>query len=68
MVLGIYGSGGCGREAKNVADILNIWEEIVFIDDTVDPGIFKGIKRIPFKMFCQLYDKKYRSVNCIGRT
>jgi sugar O-acyltransferase (sialic acid O-acetyltransferase NeuD family) len=55
MVLGIYGSGGAGRSAKEIADLQNIWSEIVFIDDTVDAGIFKGIQRMPFEQFKEKY-------------
>ena len=43
MVLGIYGSGGAGKEVKDIAEMLNKWSEIVFIDDTVDCDFFKGI-------------------------
>ncbi|GFI07871.1 UDP-N-acetylbacillosamine N-acetyltransferase [Lachnospiraceae bacterium] len=62
MVLGIYGSGGCGREARDVADILNHWEEIVYIDDTVETGTFKGLRRMPFELFCQTYKKENAEV------
>ncbi len=62
MILGIYGSGGSGREARDVADILNNWEEIIFIDDTVEEGIFKGLKRMPFEIFCQTYEKENAEV------
>ena len=56
MVLGIYGAGGCGKEIKDIAEVLDVWEEIVFIDDTVEAGIYRNIKRIPFEIFCQNYD------------
>lgn len=55
MVLGIYGSGGAGREVKEIAEILNKWDEIIFIDDTVPSDRFKGIKRMPFSEFEQNY-------------
>lgn len=55
MVLGIYGSGGAGREVKEIAEILNKWDEIIFIDDTVPSDQFKGIKRMPFSEFAQNY-------------
>lgn len=51
MVLGIYGSGGAGRETKEIASLQGIWDEIVFIDDTVSAGSFKRIKRMPFEEF-----------------
>ncbi|MEY8430305.1 acetyltransferase [Lachnospiraceae bacterium 48-42] len=62
MVLGIYGSGGCGREAKELADIMGLWKEIVFIDDTVETGNFKGIKRMSFEVFCQSFSKENTEV------
>lgn len=51
MVLGIYGSGGAGKEVKEIAEELGQWDEIVFIDDAVQPDIFKGIRRMPFDAF-----------------
>lgn len=51
MVLGIYGSGGAGREVKEIAVELQKWTEVVFIDDTVPADIFKGIRRMPFDEF-----------------
>lgn len=58
MTLGIYGSGGSGREVKEIADLLRNWEEMVFIDDTVKAGVYQGIRRMPFEFFCQIYDKE----------
>lgn len=58
MVLGIYGSGGVGREVRDIAERNGKWNEIVFIDDTVNKGIFEGIKRIPFEDFCVTYTLK----------
>ncbi|MCI8416933.1 MAG: acetyltransferase [Lachnospiraceae bacterium] len=57
MILGIYGSGGSGCEVREIAEQQNIWEKIVFIDDMVEVGVFKGIERMPFKSFVQIYDK-----------
>lgn len=51
MVLGIYGSGGAGKEVKEIAEELGQWDELVFIDDTVPPDVFKGIRRMPFDVF-----------------
>lgn len=56
MVLGIYGSGGCGREVKDLAEVNGLWEELVFIDDINESGIFEGIQRMPFASFCESYD------------
>lgn len=51
MVLGIYGSGGTGREVKEIALESNQWDEVFFIDDTVPADIFKGVRRMPFTEF-----------------
>lgn len=55
MVLGIYGSGGLGRNIKEIAEMLGKWDKLVFIDDTVEPGFFKGIDRMSFDIFCNQY-------------
>ena len=62
MILGIYGSGGAGRNVKEIADIIGAWEKTVFIDDTVEEGIFKGISRLPFQYFEQKYSKETAEV------
>lgn len=51
MILGIYGSGGAGRETKEIAIELNQWHEVIFIDDNVDNDIFHGIRRMSFTEF-----------------
>lgn len=51
MILGIYGSGGAGREVKEIAEELQRWDEIIFIDDTVPSDVFKNIRRMPFSEF-----------------
>lgn len=53
--LGIYGSGGAGRGAKEIADLQDLWGEIVFIDDTVPADTFKGVRRMPFEQFQREY-------------
>ena len=55
MILGIYGSGGAGREVKDIAEELDKWDEIVFIDDTVEADIYQGISREPFSIFKEKY-------------
>ena len=55
MVLGIYGSGGFGREVKEIAETCDSWGELIFIDDTVEEGMFQGIKRVPLELFCNRY-------------
>lgn len=51
MKLGIYGAGGAGREVKEIAESLNLWDEIVFIDDFQEVGVFKNIPIMPFSEF-----------------
>jgi sugar O-acyltransferase (sialic acid O-acetyltransferase NeuD family) len=50
MILGIYGSGGLGREIYDIAVRRNAeyprWETIIFIDDIADEGDYYGTKRI----------------------
>lgn len=55
MVLGIYGSGGMGRETLDTAQLINRWDEIIFIDDTVETDIYKGIRRMPYIDFKKLF-------------
>ncbi len=55
MFLGIYGSGGSGREVKDMADMLGRWEQVVFIDDMMECGLYRGTKRMPFEDFCRNY-------------
>ncbi len=55
MILGIYGSGGEGREVKESAEAVSAWTEIIFIDDTVETGEFQGCKRMPFSAFQAKY-------------
>lgn len=53
MKLGVYGSGGLGREVYEVAlrrnAASNLWDEIVFIDDFHDVGYYYGTNRIRFE-------------------
>ncbi len=55
MKLGIYGSGGTGRTVKDIVDLIGKWDEVVFIDDTVKPDVFKGTRRMPFDQFKDEY-------------
>ncbi|MDR1125616.1 MAG: sugar O-acyltransferase [Deltaproteobacteria bacterium] len=56
MILGIYGSGGAGRETKDIAETVNAitgrWEQILFIDDVAPAGARAGLERIGFKELC----------------
>ena len=59
MKLGIYGTGGSGRELYEMiteTDALCAqWDEIVFIDDTTECGVFRNRKMMPFKEFEIIY-------------
>ncbi len=52
MKLGIYGSGGLGREIYDIATrrnlVSSLWSNIDFIDDFRDEGDFFGTKSIRF--------------------
>ncbi len=61
-VLGIYGSGGAGRTFYDVASLTNEWEEIVYIDDTVEEGLYRGVLRMPYAVFKQRYPKENSKV------
>ena len=62
MVLGIYGSGGLGREilelAKQINAISNRWSKIIFIDDKKPEGTYNNTEMYPFERIDKLYDKK----------
>ena len=53
--LAIYGCGGAGRETKEIAEIMNIWDEIVFIDDAFSNDIFKNVRRMNYREFLSEY-------------
>lgn len=55
MILGIYGAGGVGREASEIADLLGLWDETIFIDDMAGEGLLHGIKRMPYEKFSRCY-------------
>src|SRR5665648_3649 len=53
MILGIYGSGGLGREVLELSKIINAnnrWDDIVFIDD-MEEGKCNGAERYSFEGF-----------------
>lgn len=56
MILGIYGAGGVGREARDIAELLGLWDETVFIDDIAGEGLLHGLKRMPYEKFCRCYN------------
>lgn len=59
MVLGIYGSGGSGRDLFSLIigeKKEKTWDEVMFIDDVKPSGtIMMGIRTIPFAEFCKEY-------------
>ena len=55
MILGIYGAGGVGREARDIAELLGLWDETVFIDDVAGEGLLHGLQRMPYEKFCRCY-------------
>lgn len=53
MILGIYGSGGLGREVLELAKIINQnkrWDNIIFIDD-INKGNYNHVERYSFEEF-----------------
>lgn len=60
MILGIYGSGGLGREVLELAKQINMrsqrWNEIIFIDDFRTEKVFKSHSVYPFESIKSAYD------------
>ena len=69
MILGIYGSGGLGREIYEIAIRRNVasslWNQIVFIDDFSDEGDYFGTKRIQFNSL-KINKNEYECVIAVG--
>ena len=69
MILGIYGSGGLGREIYEIAIRRNVasslWNKIVFIDDFNDQGDYFGTKRIQFDSL-KTHKEEYECVIAVG--
>ena len=69
MILGIYGSGGLGREIYEIATRRNLasslWNQIIFIDDFIDEGGFFGTKRIQFDSL-KTHKEEYECVIAVG--
>lgn len=59
MKLAIYGTGNSGLEMLELIRyseaLRNQWEELVFIDDTKEPGEFQGCRRLPFPAFAEAF-------------
>ena len=55
MILGIYGTGGSGKELLEMVErfdeLKNRWHEVVFIDDTREIGEFRGRRMMPLEEF-----------------
>ncbi|MEE1018790.1 MAG: NeuD/PglB/VioB family sugar acetyltransferase [Acutalibacteraceae bacterium] len=71
MILAIYGGGGLGREALEIARQMNAvgnkWEEIVVVDDVQKCERVNDAKRVCFDDFLKSYDKNNaRFVIAIG--
>lgn len=69
MVLGIYGSGGLGREIYEIAyrrnTVSSLWSQIVFIDDFSDEGDYFGTKRIRFDSLLKI-KSEFECVIAVG--
>ena len=71
MILGIYGSGGAGKEVFDLLQespkVRALWQEAVFIDDTVEAGEFWGLRRFPFADFRKIFaPEEVRIVIAVG--
>lgn len=59
MKLAIYGTGNSGLEMLELIrfceELQSQWEELVFIDDTKEPGEFQGCRRYPFSAFAEAF-------------
>ncbi|GHV33511.1 GDP-perosamine N-acetyltransferase [Synergistales bacterium] len=62
MILGIYGSGGLGREvlenARQINSVSQKWEDIVFIDDYAETAERNGAKIFSFPKVKETYSTK----------
>lgn len=69
MKLGIYGSGGLGREIYEIALRRNkkssLWSDIIFIDDFSDEGGYYGTKRVRFDTFLR-HKSDYECLVAVG--
>jgi len=66
MKLGIYGSGGLGKEVYELAERINHtakrWDEIFFVDDVRDEGALFDTRSIKFET---LLKKQTNDVECV---
>lgn len=65
MILGIYGSGGLGREVCEISlrrnAISSLWDKIIFIDDINEEGKFFNTDRVKFETLKEHKDQ----IECI---
>ncbi len=66
MKLGIYGTGGAGKEIYELVTCNEIlrqeWEEIIFIDDTKEAGTFWGCRMLPFSELVHAFSPEQMKV------
>lgn len=59
MILGIYGSGGLGREVLDLSHAINTvekeWKDIVFIDDFTEESFISGTQVMSFDEFTKRF-------------
>ena len=59
MKLAVYGTGGSGLEMLELVvycvGLEGHWDELMFIDDTKDPGEFHGYQMFPFEDFSKRF-------------
>ena len=69
MMLGIYGSGGSGREVFDMAVRRNavsaLWDEIVFVDDFREEGSWYGTRTLRFETLKQ-QKKPFQCIVAMG--
>jgi len=69
MKLGIYGSGGLGREVYDIARrrsaISSLWQEIIFINDFEEEKPFLSTRMVHFETIIQTKDA-YECVIAVG--
>lgn len=56
MVIGIYGTGGTGKDVYDVVVRQKHYEKIIFIDDTKEIGYFRNNELYPFEKIPKSYN------------
>lgn len=65
MILGIYGSGGSGRDLFSLLEEEGKdkeWDEVLFIDDIKPVGTMMGIRMVPFEVFVEAYSPEQAKI------